>query len=79
MTQRLSTLRKRFQTGMLRDHRQLESRPLQLFPFEQTEIGVREPNLASARSQCPRDATQQRRLPTAVAAKNDNQLAGLDG
>ena len=44
-----------------------------------SRLRVGEPNLASAGPQCPRDATQQCRLPTAVAAKNYNKLAGLDG
>jgi hypothetical protein len=61
---------------VLRDHRDIEPRAAQLLAGEVRDLAVVQPDLALGRLQRSGDATEQRRLAAAVAAEDDEQLAG---
>ncbi len=62
--------------GLLEDHREHGARPPQLLAGKLGEILVRDPGFAFARRQDPRNAAQHGRFAAAVAAEDDDKLAG---
>jgi hypothetical protein len=65
------------EAGMLGDHRERHPRPAELLAGEPGQLRAIDPDLAPRGGERPGDAAQEGRLPAAVAAQHDDELAGL--